>query len=49
MTKAELADHLGVSGWRTVQKWEYGERKVPGHVAKLIERLKEQTAREEEE
>jgi DNA-binding transcriptional regulator YiaG len=48
-TQAELAAYLGVSGWRTVQKWEYGERKIPGPVAKLMQQLKEQAGREEEE
>lgn len=34
-----LARCLGVSGGRTVRKWEAGDRAIPGPVALLIERM----------
>ena len=35
-TQKELAKRLRVH-WRTVQKWEAGDRKVPGPVAVLMD------------
>lgn len=40
MTQAELAAFLRVV-LRTVQKWELGERPVPGPVTVLMEQLRE--------
>jgi len=38
LTQAEAAALLGV-GLRAVQRWEGGERKIPGPIAKLAELL----------
>lgn len=40
MTQMALAERLGVH-WRTVQKWEAGERRVPGPVVVLMEMFRE--------
>ena len=39
LTQSEFALAVGVSGDRTVRKWETGERPVPPAVAKLAELL----------
>jgi DNA-binding transcriptional regulator YiaG len=42
LTQRALADRLRVH-IRSVQKWEGGERKVPGPVQVLMEQLKEES------
>lgn len=37
LSAQDLARVVGVSGERTVFKWEYGERGIPGPVEVLIE------------
>lgn len=39
LTQAALAEYLGVSGFRTVQRYEAGDRKIPGPVEKLMRLL----------
>ena len=36
LTQGQLAKALGVSGYRTVCKWENGERGIPGPVVRLV-------------
>jgi DNA-binding transcriptional regulator YiaG len=49
LTQTALAEYLGVSGFRTVQRYESGERKIPGPVAKLMGRLAEEAKPPDEE
>lgn len=44
MTQAELAKWLGVSGFRVVQRYEAGERRIAGPIAKLMTLLSERGA-----
>lgn len=44
MTQAELATWLRLAGFRVVQRYESGDRKIPGPVAKLMELLRDRGA-----
>lgn len=36
MTMSEFSRYFGIN-YRTIQRWEYGERKCPDHLMKLME------------
>jgi len=44
MTQAQLAEHLGVI-LRSVQRYEYGERRIPPRVADRMRALKDKEKR----
>ena len=47
LSAEELAGLVGVSGARTIYKWEHGDRAVPGPVAIIITAVLESAAMRE--
>ena len=46
MSQSQLGKAVGGANARTVRRWESGESQVPGSVAKLLERLVEDSRKD---
>lgn len=47
LTQGQLADACGVASYKTVQRWERGQRRIPRHAEMTVKRLWTKTAIEE--
>lgn len=46
LTQSEAARFFGVSNYRTVLKWESGERPIPGYVVTILQLLGDRRAQD---